>query len=219
MKIQIIKLLKDEKGSILPLIAVIIIIFILVGAYQLGSIFIYRDRAIVRDAVDSACTSALASSTEVEAHYTNYYEKKYTKKDKDGKVISTTWKPKESNREYNLRLDKSNAETTAKNYFDKIIKTNGINASLVSWDFDVDYDEERYINVKQDRTHTSLTSSWWAYDSENGTTSVQFPRWVKVTITAKVSVPIPMGGILRKTSQTFTWKSQAIKEIEEDKIS
>ena len=213
MKKLTIKLLKDETGSVLPLIAVVIIIFILVGAYQIGSIFVYRDRAVVRDAIDSACTSALASGTEVESYYTNYTEKEHKHKDKDGNSRPSTWTPKESNSKKNIHLDENIAEAVAKSNFQKIISTNKIKASLVSWDFAVEYDDGRYINVVQKRTHTDMAESWWAYDSENGITSVRFPRWVKVTITAKVSVPVLMGGILGKTNQTFTWKSQAIKEL------
>lgn len=39
------KIFKDNRGSILPLIAIILIIFILLGAYEIGSTFVFRDRA------------------------------------------------------------------------------------------------------------------------------------------------------------------------------
>lgn len=219
MKKLINKLLKDESGSLIWLIFAVMMFLIFVGVYQIGSIFVYRDRAVVRDAIDSACTSALTSNTIVEDHYTSFTEKHYKKKDKDGNVVKDYWKKKESGLEHNVYLAKEQAETTAKRMFEKIISTNNIHATLDSWNFTVEYDEERYIDVTQDRTNTSLASNWWAYDSDNGTSSVQFPRWVKVTITARVLVPVPMGGIIGIPNQAFTWKSQAIKEITPDRLS
>lgn len=191
----------------LPILAVVIIVFILVGAYQIGSIFIYRDRAVVRDALDSACTSALASSTTVESHATNYSEVHLN--DASG----NRWDSRQTDTKYNIHLDTATAEATAKSTFQKIISTNNIKASLISWKFSADYDNARQINVTQSRTHTTLADSWWAYSSRNGNTSATFPRWVKVTITADVSVPILFGGTLGKSTQKFNWKSQAIKEL------
>lgn len=217
------KLLNDETGSVLPLIAVVIIIFILVGAYQIGNIFVYRDRAVVRDAIDSACTSALVSGTVLETHSTNYTEQHIViwstpTEFSPSVLIADYWIPLESNTKYNLHLDQGNAEAAAKSNFQKIIAGNNIKASLISWNFSVVYDNDRYINVSQSRFNTSLAGSWWAYPSNNGNISVQAPRWVKVTITASVSVPVLLGGTFGKPTQNFTWKSQAIKELSPDRI-
>lgn len=71
------KIINNEEGSVLPIIAVILILFIFVGAYEIGNIFVYRDRAVVGDAIDSAVTSALAVETSVQSHDTTYYETFY----------------------------------------------------------------------------------------------------------------------------------------------
>lgn len=58
------ELLKDEKGSITPIIASILIICILIGAVNISLSMVYRDRTVVRDALDAACTSSLVGATE-----------------------------------------------------------------------------------------------------------------------------------------------------------
>lgn len=223
------KLLKDEQGSVLPLITVVMIIFILVGAYQIGNIFVYRDRAIVRDAIDSACTSALTSGTKVESHATRYSENHVVIWSEEGvdelgnvtspsTLIADYWESTESHSKYNIFLDEGKAEAEAKSNFQKIITGNNIKATLISWDFSVEYDNERYLTVTQHRSHTSL-SGWWAYSPHNGSESVKYPRWVKVTITATATVPVPLGGTFGKTNQKFTWKSQAIKELTPNRVT
>lgn|GEM_PF-2646054 len=54
------KLLADERGSVLPMIAVILILVILIGMVNFGLVVAYRDRAAVRNALDAGVTSALA---------------------------------------------------------------------------------------------------------------------------------------------------------------
>jgi hypothetical protein len=228
------KLLQDEEGSVIPLIAVVIIIFIFLGAYEIGNLLVYRDRAVVRDAIDSAVTSALAAGTTVESASTKYTEEHIveTGTDADGNdvVIADYWEPHESSPKNYIYLDRSKAETTATNNFAKIISGNNVKASLTKWKFTVTYDDDRYLSVTQNRSHTDIAPSWWQdfgdsvptlwnKPTSNEQKYVRFPRWVKVSITATVNVPVHMGGIFGKTTQSFTWGTEGIKELTPDKIS
>lgn len=222
------KIYEDEEGSILPLISVILIIFILVGSYELGNIFVYRDRTVIRDALDSAVTSALASATQVHNIDTYYSEYAVPKTDDKGNVVGYYWVPTESNSKNYIYIDQATAQATAKQYFNDIISKNNVKASLVSWNFSVQYDDGRYVNVIKARANTSNPSSWWtelgdsvpnswAYGYE--TKAVRFPRYVKVNITASVNVPVVLGGVFGKSNQSFSWTSSGIKELSSDKVN
>lgn len=227
--------LKNEKGSILPLIAVVLILFILIGAYELSSIFVYRDRAVVRDALDSAATSALAAGFVVQSYPTNYSEVQVPIMGSDAKgnpiVIGYRWEAQESAPKKNIYLDRSKAESIAKENFNKVLSGNNIKGSLIDWNFTVTYDDERYLNVTQNRSHTPLAPSWWISsfsDSQpdpwttptsNEQKMVRFPRWVKVGITVKYRDPVLMGGVFGKTTQDFSWTTEAVKELDPKELN
>lgn len=233
-KIKDVKLLlQDDRGSILPLVAVVLILIIFLGAYEIGNIFVYRDRAVVRDAIDSAVTSALAAGTTVKSQDTNYYEQLdpiWGSGPLGPIIIGWQWNPYENNSKNYIYLDRNTAENTAKANFDKILQKTKINASLISWNFSVTYDDERYLNVTQNRGHTPIAPSWWQSsfgDSQPPPWSspisyeqkqVRFPRWVKVSIKATVNIPVPMGGMFGKTTQSFSWGTDGIKELTPDKV-
>lgn len=217
------KILKDETGSIMPFISILLIIFILIGAYQISTTFVYRDRTVIRDALDSAVTSGLAAGVTKESKSTSYSEYHVVETDDKGNVIADYWVPTESASRYYIYIDKSKAESVAKEYFNKIISKNNVKASLISWDFSVQYDDERYLGVYNDRSHTSDPAMWWKTEfgdsqPEGWNNKVRYPRWVKVSATAKVSVPAPMGIILGKSNLQFSWHSEGIKELNEGDV-
>lgn len=224
-------LMQDDGGSILPLVAVVLTLLIFFGAYEVSNTLVYRDRAVVRDAIDSAVTSALVSGTVVQSQNINYYEQLepiWGAGPLGPIIIGWRWVPYENNPKSYIFLNRSTAESTARNNFNKILSENKINASLTSWNFSVTYDDERYLNVTQNRGNTPLAPSWWQSfgDSQPGpwsspsyeTKEVRFPRWVKVSIQATVNIPVPMGGMFGKTTQSFSWGTDGIKELTPDKI-
>lgn len=217
--ISIKKIFKNTTGSIMPFISILLIIFILIGSYQISTTFAYQNRTVIRDAVDSAVTSALASSVTRLNRPTNYGEYHVIETDSDGDVIADYWVPTETEVRNYIYLDKEKAESVAKEYFNKIIAKNNIKATLVSWNFSVKYDEERYLTVYNTRHHTPIPDMWWKTqfsDSIPGgwNEKVRFPRWVKVSISVKVSVPAPMGIIMGKSTLQFPWTSEGIKELD-----
>lgn len=229
------KLHSDIKGSMTPFIAILLILMILVGAYRFSLMLVYRDRTIVRDALDAAVTSALAGAASekwIETYYyealvcTQSHEESY--EDEDGNTVTYTvcdlweWMPFETASKNYVHLNRGLAESIARDYFEKNMKFNKKNFKIKKFNFNYEYDKGRYITVESDRENTSAPYSWWFSefgDSSPGSLgavdskSVRFPRWVKVYIDVDVEVSIPMGAMLGRKTMNIKWDASAVKEL------
>ncbi len=188
---QIRLLLKDESGQLMPFLAICILIMIGFAAVSLGLSIAYRDRMIVRDALDAAASAALASAEVVEDP-TEYGEKKHKAlKDKDGNVIKPAYWTKTENQyvKYVVLNDKDLAETLARSYFEKNMLHNGLKYELKSWDLKIILDKSRRLQVHKHRPNTEGIIDTWEKD---------FPRYAKAEITARIEIRSPMGAILGK---------------------
>ncbi len=223
-------ILNDTRGSMLHFIATIIIIFVGIGVYNLSISVIYRDRAVIRDAIDSAVISSLAGATSEHTKATNYYEGRVcveeSEPDKDGNThcIEHEWVARQNNNKNYIYVNKSTADSIAKEYFNKIIDEKGLKVQIVNWNYNIVYDSDHYVSVTKNRSHTGNPPNWWlgelgdtnpndwggsSYESKN----VRFPRWVKASLTARVKVNVPMGKILGKEYFDIQWTSKALKEL------
>lgn len=224
-------LVKSQEGSVLPLIMAVVSLSILLGAYNIGLSFIYKDRAIIRDAVDSAVLSSLSGGTEEKSVPTYYYETYH----EDEENIEDKWKGRDKDEERYIYLDKELAESIALEYFNRLLEENGVKYRLIDWDYDYIYDQQRIIKVIKDREYFEDPSSWWiddnlyyndktneeekwnpreSYEEKN----IRFPRWVQATLKVKVEIPIPMGKIFNNEHRnwetiTISWSSGAAQEI------
>ena len=177
MLIKLFKKFKDdEKASVLPLIAVVLILIIIIGIVNFSLVVMYRDRAVVRNALDAGVTSSLALGASEEFRALNYVEALVTVKtatmhcersvkvgeDSDGKPIYEM-------EPYSIQVPRVkhwvNAENTKKNYvkltdgqgiamayFSKNMEENGMDYSLISFSYNVTYDDKRIYTLNKDRT-------------------------------------------------------------------
>lgn len=171
-------LYKDERGSILPMIAVVLILVIIIGSVNFALVVMYRDRAVVRNAIDAAATSSLAASAVEKKKAITYGETLVTTKtefikciqweevgvDEDGEPINEefdnsfyspreqVWQNTESEIKNYIQLNIGQAEAVAKEYFEKNMKGNSIKYNIKSWNYDVTYDDKRMYKVEKNRT-------------------------------------------------------------------
>ncbi len=150
---------KDEKGSLLPMIAIILILTISLGAVNFALVVMYRDRAVVRNALDAGTTSSLAAVA-VEKHKPIYYGERERVIEKISIICGmkeievprvTEWLNTESDIKNYIQLDVSRANNVAKQYFEKNIELSNLDYNIKSWDFVVTYDEKRVYTVKKRR--------------------------------------------------------------------
>ena len=171
----------DEKGSILPMIAVVLILIIILGAVNFSLVIMYRDRAVVRNALDAGATSSLVA-TAVEKHKPiNYGESLITlesqfvecivqvvvgeSEDENGNIeeiyededrsatvpVVQEWINTESEIKNYIQLDPDEAEDIAKEYFEKNMKGNNLKHEVKDWNFSVNYDDQRIYTVIKNR--------------------------------------------------------------------
>ena len=114
-----IRFLKDNKGSIAPFMAVLLILCILLGAVNIALTIIYKNRTIIRDALDAACTSALAGATEERYRATVYTE--YADMSIDGDYnVTVSYKKDEDLEKSYIYIDR----VKAKEIFEEILEKN-----------------------------------------------------------------------------------------------
>jgi len=184
-------LLKDERGQLMPFLAICILIMLGFASVSLGLSTVYRDRMIIRDALDAAAAAA-TSQAEFAESPTEYGEKKHDAvKDKDGKVIKPAYWTKTEGQyvKYVVLNDAGLSETLARSYFEKNMLHNGLRYELKSWDLKIILDKSQRLQVHKHRPHTEGIIDTWEKD---------FPRHVKVEITARVESKSPTGAILGK---------------------
>lgn len=153
------RFLIDDEGSILPMIAVVLILSILLGAVNFALVIMYRDRAVVRNAIDAGVTSSLAAVAVEKNHYINYDERLRTIKSVavpcgEKPIIVPRiqeWINTESNLKNYIQLDVSVADKVAKEYFNKNMNGNSLEFNIKSWDYKVTYDDKRIYDVEKRR--------------------------------------------------------------------
>lgn len=182
-------LLKDEKGQVMPFLAVCLLIMIGFAALSLGLSMAYRDRMIIRDALDAAASAALAPVEALEDP-TEYGERKHDAvRDREGNIIEPAYWTKTEKQyvTYVALNDVEQAETLARAYFDKNMSHNELNYEIKSWDLKLKHDKSRRLQVHKHRPHTEGIIDTWEKD---------FPRYVKAEITVQIERKSPMGAIL-----------------------
>lgn len=197
------KILKNEKGQLLPFIAVIMILLILFTALQFALSMAYLSRIKARDALDSAVLSA-ASIAERQTRPTFYGEKKVVRRNSDGS-IEVVWIKTTSNYKPYLYLSRSDAIEIAEEYFIKNLKLSNLKGyRILDLDITIKNDENNPIQVVKRRPVTEgIVDSW----EEN------FPRWVRVEASAKVELPAPLGGILGRDTVVVELKANSWKHL------
>jgi len=197
------KILKNEKGQLLPFIAVIMILLILFTALQFALSMAYLSRIKARDALDSAVLSA-ASIAERQTRPTFYGEKKVVRRNSDGS-IEVVWIKTTSNYKPYLYLFRSDAIEIAEEYFIKNLKLSNLKGyRILDLDITIKNDENNPIQVVKRRPVTEgIVDSW----EEN------FPRWVRVEASAKVELPAPLGGILGRDTVVVELKANSRKHL------
>lgn len=167
----------DERGSILPMIAVILILTIILGAVNFSLVVMYRDRAMVRNALDAGATSSLAAVAVEKEKAINYEEVLITTDteyikciqweevglDQDGEPIyeefdnsfttptEQVWKNTESDIKNYIQLNVGQADSVAKEYFEKNMKGNSLKYDVKNWNYHATYDDKRIYTVKKNR--------------------------------------------------------------------
>ncbi len=151
---------KDEQGSVLPMIAVVLILVIMLGAVNFALVVMYRDRTTVRNALDAGITSSLAAVAKEEKKAIYYGERSYCsdgywRTNKKGKsrwvCTERTWVNTESNYKNYVQLNVGLANGIAKHYFEENMDLNNLDYNIKSWNYSVTYDDERIYTVKKNR--------------------------------------------------------------------
>lgn len=226
--------LREERGSITPSFVLMVMLMMLCGTYFFCLMKVYENRLIVRDAMDAAVTSALASGAETREKPTLYYEelicvRSHPEHDEETGNTYTVcdewqWVPREGRVRKYLVVRPSVAEATARRYFDLNLAGNSSDIIVKAFSSTITYDSGRPLAVDSERYNTGTPSSWWQSefgDSEPPPLSavssrmVRFPRWARVEAEAVVEVRIPLGRLLGQDRMTFTWQAEAVKEMKE----
>ena len=227
----------------MPFIAVLVLLAISLGAVNIALLNLFRDRTIVRDALDSACTSALAGGAEVNERATFYYEKlvpvRWETVVIDGKTksipVEWEWKPRERNYANFVALTQSEAKNIADYYFKKNLELNRVNYSSYDLTVHLEFDQNRTHEVVKERENVDKKPPYWWTTEVIQTTKVVpdvqppwepndvcsyedreiiFPRWVKITCIATVDLnPLLIKTLGISDTVPVTIKSEAIKEM------
>ena len=227
----------------MPFIAVLVLLAISLGAVNIALLNLFRDRTTVRDALDSACTSALAGGAEVKERATYYYEAlvpvKWETIIVDGRSkrvpIEWEWKPREKNYANFIALTQGEARSIADDYFKKNLELNRVNYSSYNLRVYLEFDQNRSFEVTKDRSNVDKKPPYWWTTEVIQTTKVVpdvqlpwepndvcsyedreiiFPRWVKITCIATVDLnPLLIKTLGISDTVPVTIKSEAVKEM------
>lgn len=192
-------ILRDESGQLLPFLAIVLLIMLSFGVYGLSSAIMHRDRMNVRDALDAAATAALSAASSENVN-TWLYEVP-TEYDENGDPIA--WGKRASGPKARIVFNDSKGKELARGYFEKNMGMDGLQYRVVNWDVSAKL-EPRKLQISKKRPHTEgVVTSW-----EEG-----FPRWVEVTVIARVEIPIPLGKMLGREKTITRLSSRAVKEL------
>lgn len=185
------KVREDDKGSVLPLIAVILILAVGIGVVNFSITALYKKRVTVSNALDAGVTSALASAAEERIRPIYYGETSYcsrgywaTYTDEDGTTYSewvctqVTYENTESNKKNYVYLNEGIARNTAFNYFKENLELNDLNVNIIDFTFIVEYDKDRKYDVVKSRNVLRETTDsvvnlvttppcWWIEEGLN----------------------------------------------------
>lgn len=229
----------DNRGSVLVFTSMIIIIMLILASFQIVVGFVFRDQVVVLDALDSAITASLAPAEEI-IRPTFYYEKfiitKYETIDGVDFPTEYTWVNTEGGADlagYSgnyIRLNKDKAEGNANKYFKRYLDLNKMKYTISAFNFEMEYDSQRYLPVINARWYTLKSNEWWRSefgdDGEfmfpNQLIYVRYPRWVKTKINTTLELDIPFGvglsNMLGESKSKFltikrSYTSSGLKEI------
>lgn len=227
----------------MPFIAVLVLLAISLGAVNIALLNLFRDKTIVRDAVDAACTSALAGGAKLSKKATYYNESydpvEWEEIEVDGRKmwvpVKWEWRPHSSHYEEYIALTKGNANSIANAYLKKNLELSNVKYSSCKLTVDLEFDQKRTFIVIKDRSNVEdIPPYWWTSEviqttkvvpdvqppwESNDSCSYEereiiFPRWVKITCTATVDLnPLLIQTLGIKDTVPITIKSEAIKEI------
>lgn len=155
------KYIKNEKGQLLPFIAVAMVIMLLFSSFAIAVSMSFRERKLVQDAIDSALLSAVLVSTEKRSAPTRYIQTSYLT---DPRTITCPGDPPTQVTIYRRRvyetsatdyrnyivIDQNKARTIFETYFKLNLSSNSGSARIIDWSLDIKYDNERYLNVIKD---------------------------------------------------------------------
>lgn len=172
----------DTEGIMLPILAGMVIVFVLLGTVNFSLLIMYRDRAAVRNALDAAVASSLAAHTRELHVHLNYGERRdvistnryirgvtincgYTNHDPPRAISGRDCRYRTENKVYLWRNTKtisknyihlpvSAANATARSYFNENLEMNiGSNTRVRDWNYRVRYDDARFYNIHKNRTY------------------------------------------------------------------
>jgi hypothetical protein len=232
------RLNKDTRGQMLPFLAVIIIIIIALGTYSASLSLMYRDRLVVRDALDAAGTAGLAGASEYRTKYTFYYEyctgttwnctasDPLTGECLDGYYSCDGYNTAESNLQGYIYVNQDLMRKLAKEYFVEYMALNGLYFTIIDWqDTNFKYDD-RYLTVTKSRPNTGVNPPYWWPGEFNDSSPpgwtgagyesrfVRFPRYAEFEIFVRVELKKPFGGLFGTDSTyTVSFRHSAYKEI------
>lgn len=198
-------ILRDERGQLVPFIAVSLLIIIIFSAFGMGLTAVYRDRTRIRDALDAAASAALAAGSRTETRATYLYERKVcVERNDEGDCIDWDWVKRSRDYRPYIIIDENTAERAARAYFDKNMRMDGLEYEIKDWDIDFRY-EPRRLQVHVQRPHTEGRITTYLED---------FPRYVEVTINARVETKVPMGTVVKQETVNTRLGVKHIKEID-----
>lgn len=229
-----IRFLKDNKGSIAPFMAVLLILCILLGAVNIALTIIYKNRTIIRDALDAACTSALAGATEERYRATVYTE--YADMSIDGDYnVTVSYKKDEDLEKSYIYIDRVKAKEIFEEILEKNLDMNIKNYKIKDFKIEFEYDGENRIKVVKERYEvTENPTSWWKTEFEGESTFIKnynwptrwssncyeskdivFPRWIKIMAYTDIEINTPMAKLIgSKETITIRHKGETVKELQ-----
>ena len=167
----------DERGQMLPFIAIMLVILLLFAAYSISTTMMFMQRKTVEDALDAAILSAAMASVEERHKATYYYDWREwvcTDRDPDTGSCRSGYYVVRQGESYpkNYIYVKLDAKQILKNAFLRNLYENAPQAELKSLRLDLEYDDERFILVRKrlkylhggsgnTKGRSYNPSSWW----------------------------------------------------------
>lgn len=201
----------NERGQMLPFLAVSILILLGWTAVQLGLSKVYLERTRLRDAADAAALAAINSAYGESAP--TYLGEKWVppKYDKDGnKIRDGYWKKTMSSYEDRIAMPTSTMKSEAQRYLERNLQANGISHyKILSFSVQVQR-EPRELQVHVDRPNT---------EGRVETYMEPFPRWVRARVTAKLEVPVPLGSVANAPLMQVEVRGETQKTLQNVRIN
>lgn len=181
------KFIKNERGTILPMIAVVLILTIIIGAANFALVVMYRDRAVVRNALDAGVTSSLAAVAveknkaiiygetliTTETEYIDCWDEEEVGVDEevDNSFDTPTeqvWMNTESEIKNYIQLNVGEANSVAKEYFEENMNGNSLKYDIKNWNYNVTYDDKRIYVVKKNRAIVPIRPAYVPGEKPSG---------------------------------------------------